>query len=163
MNIAKSAGAGFLLASSVMVAACGAPTVDTGSVEKNVKSTINGQGSVEVASVDCPKDPVAKAGKTFICSFELTDGSKGAITVTVADADGTARWTVTRPASGQAEHVVLTGYEDKIGDQVKKVDCPDPLKDGKKAKSICTVQLKNGATAKVRVTFKGYLIRWHTV
>jgi hypothetical protein len=162
MNITRTAGVALLLVSGVLAAGCGATTVDGASMEKNIKSTINGPGSVKVATVDCPKDQVAKAGKTFTCSFELTDGSAGEITVTVADEDGTARWAVTRPASGQAEQEVLTGYEEKIGDPVKKVDCPDPLKGGKKAKSICTIELENGSTGKVTVTVNGGDIRWHT-
>ena len=51
---------------------------------------------------------------------------------------------MTRPASGQAEQVVLTGYEQEIGRKAKSVDCPDPLKDGTKAKTICTVEFANG-------------------
>ena len=137
--------------------------VDTTAVEKNVKSTINGPGSVKVATVDCPKDQVAKVGRKFTCTFELTDGSGGEITVSVADEDGAGRWEVTNPASGQAEQEILTGYEKETGDPVKKVDCPDPLRRGKKAKSTCTVELENGSTGKATVTVvNGGDIRWQT-
>jgi hypothetical protein len=150
-------------ASIALLAACGATTVDTASVEKNVASTIKGPGSVKVDSVDCPENQEAKVGKTFTCSFVLADKSAGEITVAVADEDGTGRWEVTRPASGQAEQEIVTGYEEKTGDGVKRVDCPDPIKGGKDAKTTCTMELKNGATGKVRVTVNGGDIRWDTL
>jgi len=162
MNITRTAGVGLLLASGVLTAGCGATTVDGASMEKNIKSTINGPGSVKVATVDCPKDQVAKAGKTFTCSFELTDGSAGEITVTVADEDGTARWEVTRPASGQAEQEVLTGYEEKTGKAVKRVNCPDPIRGGTNAKTTCTMKLKDGTSRPVVVTVNRGKIKWRT-
>jgi hypothetical protein len=160
MSIARRAALGLAVASSILVAACGATTVDTASIEKNVKSTVNGPGSVKVDTVDCPKDQVAKVGKKFTCSFALTDGSSGEVTVSVADEDGTGRWEVTRPASGQAEQEIVTGYKKKTGDAVKKVDCPDPIKGGRNAKTTCTMELENGATGKVTVTVNGGDIRW---
>ena len=163
MNRAKSAVLGLVLASSMVVAGCGPTTVDTTSLEKNVMSSIDGPGSVEIASVDCPQDKVPKIGSTFTCSYELTDGSEGEITVTVRDEKGAGSWEVTRPASGQAEQVVLTGYERAIGRRAASVDCPDPLKDGAKAKTICTVEFANGETREVAVTVKkGGDIRWKT-
>jgi hypothetical protein len=162
MRIASAPGLGLLLAASVLVGACGAKTVNTVAVEKNVMSTINGPGSVKVASVDCPKDQVAKVGKTFTCSFELTDGSVGELTVNVADEDGTARWNVTRPASGQAEQEVLTGYEEKTGKAVKRVNCPDPIRGGTNAKTTCTMKLKDGTSRPVVVTVNRGKIKWRT-
>jgi hypothetical protein len=146
-----------------MVAACGPTAVDTASLEKNVVSSIDGPGSVEVDSVDCPQDQVPEVGTTFTCSYKLTDGSAGEIMVTVRDENGAGSWEVTRPASGQAEQVVLTGYEEAIGRKPKSVDCPDPLKDGAKAKTVCTVEFANGETREVNVTVKkGGNIRWRT-
>lgn len=155
---------GLVLATSVLVAGCGGPTtVDTTALEKNVVSSIDGPGSVEVDTVDCPQDQVPKVGTTFTCSYVLTDGSAGEITVTVRDEDGAGSWEVTRPASGQAEQVVLTGYEREIGRKPKSVDCPDPLKARAKAKTICTVEFANGESREVSVTVKkGGNIRWKT-
>ena len=148
----------------MLVAGCGGPTtVDTASLEKNVVSSINGPGSVEVDTVDCPQDQVPKVGTTFTCSYVLTDGSAGQIKVTVRDEKGAGSWEVTKPASGQAEQVVLTGYEREIGRKPKSVDCPDQLKDGKKAKTVCTVEFANGESREVSVTVKkGGNIRWKT-
>jgi hypothetical protein len=150
-----------LAASSVLVAACGGPTtVDTTSLEKNVVSSIDGPGSVKVETVDCPQDKVPEVGTTFTCSYALTDGSEGEILVTVRDEDGAGSWEVTRPASGQAEQVVLTGYERGAGRKAKSVDCPDRLK---KKKTICTVGFANGESREVTVTVKkGGNIRWKT-
>ena len=152
---------GLVLAMSVLVTGCGPTTVDTTSLEKNVASSIDGPGSVEVDTVDCPQDQVPKVGTTFTCSYVLTDGSAGEITVTVRDEEGAGSWEVTRPASGQAEQVVLTGYEREIGRKPKSVDCPDPLK--AKKKTVCTVEFANGETREVTVTVKkGGNIRWKT-
>ncbi len=163
MNITKAAGLGLLLALGGVVAACSATMVNTASVEKNVMSTINGPGSVKVASVDCPENQVAKVGKTFTCSFALEDGSEGEITVTVADEEGTGRWEVTRPASGQAEQEILTDYEEQTGKDVKRVTCPDRIKNARNAKTTCTMTLQGGVTRKVTVTVRnGGKIRWRT-
>jgi hypothetical protein len=160
MNLARAVG--LLAAASAITAACGGPTtVDTTSLEKNVVSSIDGPGSVEVERVDCPQDKVPEVGTTFTCSYALTDGSEGEILVTVRDEDGAGSWEVTRPASGQAEQVVLTGYERGAGRKAKSVDCPDPLK--AKKKTICTVEFANGETREVAVTVKkGGNIRWKT-
>lgn len=152
----------FAVASSVLVAACGANTVDVAAVEKNVRNTIDGPGSVKVDTVDCPEDQEAAVGTTFTCSYDLTDGSSGEITVSVADEEGAGRWDVTRPASGQAEQVVLTDYPRAMGRKPKAVRCPDPLNTGAK-KTICVVELANGETRKVIVRVKdGGDIRWRT-
>jgi hypothetical protein len=160
MNLARAVV--LLAAASTITAACGGPTtVDTASLEKNVVSSIDGPGSVEVETVDCPQDKVPEVGTTFTCSYALTDGSEGEILVTVRDEDGAGSWEVSRPASGQAEQVVLTGYERGTGRKAKSVDCPDPLK--AKKKTICTVEFANGETSEVTVTVKkGGNIRWKT-
>jgi hypothetical protein len=163
MNIAKGAALGLVMASSVLVSACGPSTVDATSVVDDVRSSIDGPGSVEVDTVTCPQDEVAEVGATFTCQHVLTDGSEGEITVTVRDDKGALTWEVTRPASGQAEQVVLTGYEREIGRKAKSVDCPDPLKVGAKKKNTCTVEFANGESRKVVVTVKdGGDIRWRT-
>lgn len=159
MKITRASG--LVLATGVLIAGCGPTTVDTTSLEKNVVSSIDGPGTVEVDTVDCPQDQVPKVGTTFTCSYVLTDGSAGEITVTVRDEEGAGSWEVTRPASGQAEQVVLTGYEREIGRKAKTVDCPDPLK--AKKKTVCTVEFANGETREVTVTVKkGGNIRWKT-
>ncbi len=159
MNLARALV--LLAASSVLVAACGGPTtVDTTSLEKNVVSSIDGPGSVKVETVDCPQDKVPEVGTTFTCSYTLTDGSEGEILVTVQDEDGAGSWEVTRPASGQAEQVVLTGYEEGTGRKAKSVDCPDSLK---AKRNVCTVEFANGESREVNVTVKkGGDIRWKT-
>lgn len=161
MKITRASG--LVLATSVLVAGCGPTTVDTTSLEKNVVSSIDGPGTVAVDTVDCPQDQVPKVGTTFTCSYVLTDGSAGEITVTVRDEEGAGSWEVTRPASGQAEQVVLTGYEREIGRKPTSVDCPDPLRARAKAKTICTVEFANGESREVAVTVKkGGNIRWKT-
>ena len=159
MNLTRAAG--LFVAMGVLVA-CAPTTVDTAAVEKNVRDTIDGPGSVKVDTVDCPQDEEATVGKTFTCTYDLTDGSTGEITVSVADEEGTGRWDVTRPASGQAEQVVLTGYAKEIGRKPKSVRCPDRLKTGAKKKTTCVVEFANGETREVTVRVNGGNIRWRT-
>jgi hypothetical protein len=159
MNYTRAAGLAVALG---VLAACAPTTVDTAAVEKNVRDTIDGPGSVKVATVDCPQDQEATVGKTFTCTYDLTDGSTGEITVSVADEEGTGRWDVTRPASGQAEQVVLTDYTQEIGRKPKSVRCPDRLKTGAKKKTVCVVEFANGETREVTVRVNGGDIRWRT-
>ena len=159
MNFTRVAG--LAVALGVLVA-CSPTTVDTAAVEKNVRDTIDGPGSVKVAAVDCPQDQEATVGKTFTCTYDLTDGSTGEITVSVADEEGTGRWDVSRPASGQAEQVVLTDYAQEIGRKPKSVRCPDRLKTGAKKKTVCVVEFANGETREVSVRVNGGNIRWRT-
>ena len=159
MNLTRAACLAVALG---VLAACAPTTVDTAAVEKNVRDTIDGPGSVKVATVDCPQDQEATVGKTFTCTYDLTDGSTGEITVSVADEEGTGRWDVTRPASGQAEQVVLTDYTQEIGRKPKSARCPDRLKTGAKKKTTCVVEFANGETREVTVRVNGGDIRWRT-
>ena len=159
MNLMRAAGLAMALG---VLAACAPTTVDTAAVEKNVRDTIDGPGSVKVDTVDCPQDQEAKVGTTFTCTYDLTDGSTGEITVSVADEEGTGRWDVTRPASGQAEQVVLTDYTQEIGRKPKSVRCPDRLKAGAKKRTVCVVEFANGETREVTVRVNGGDIRWRT-
>ena len=160
MNLTRAAGLAVALG---VLAACAPTTVDTAAVEKNVRDTIDGPGSVKVDTVDCPQDQEATVGKTFTCTYDLTDGSTGEITVSVADEEGTGRWDVTRPASGQAEQVILTDYRLEIGRTAKSVRCPQRLKTGAKKKTRCVVTFPNGEKRTVFVTVRGGNIRWGTM
>lgn len=161
MSITRGAGLGLVL-SAGLLAACAPTTVDVEEVERSVRDSIDGPGSVKVDTVDCPEDQEAKVGKTFTCTFDLTDGTSGEITVSVADEEGTGRWDVTRPASGQAEQVVLTGFAEEIGRKPASVECPDRLETGAKKKTICTVEFANGETREVSVRVRGGDILWRT-
>lgn len=162
MNSLRGAGLGLAVAAGLL-AACAPTTVDVAAVEKNVRDTIDGPGSVKVDSVDCPQDEEAKVGKTFICTYDLTDGSQGEILISVADEEGTGRWDVTRPASGQAEQIILTDYRLEIGRTAKSVRCPDRLKTGAKKKTRCVVTFPNGEKRTVLVRVIKGNIRWGTM
>ena len=146
----------------VLLASCGTTPVKTAPVEADVKATINGPGSVKVKSVDCPDDEVAEVGATFTCPYTLTDGSSGEITITVKTDEGGGSWAVSRPASGQAEETIRTGYEKQTNDKVKAVKCPDPLESGEGKGAFCDVELKNGKKGRALVTLQGGKIRWQT-
>lgn len=138
-----------MVISCLALAACGSDPVDTAKIEKDVRSTLS-EGSVEVASVDCPKEPVAEAGTTFTCSYDLADGSTGEVTVRVRDEDGAGRWDVTRPASGQVEADIRAAYEKDDPDSVvSNVDCEDPVAG---AETGCRIEFDNRQPSEVTVT-----------
>ena len=143
-------------AALVVLAGCGGPTtVDTASIEKDIASAVGG-GPVRV---ECPQDPVAKAGKKYACTFTLDDDSEGEVTITVRSEDGAGRWEVSRPASGQVEQEVRTDYAKQSGRKVKRLDCPDTLKQGE---NTCTMELRDGAQREVKVMVKGGDFEWET-
>jgi hypothetical protein len=147
----------------ILLASCGSGDfVDTAPVEKDVKATIDGPGSVKVKSVDCPTDEAAEVGATFTCPYELVDGSSGEITITVQTEKGGGSWAVSRPASGQAEETIRTGYEKQTDDKVKSVTCPDPLESAESTAIFCDVVLKNGKKGRALVTIVDGKIRWAT-
>jgi hypothetical protein len=159
MTIARAAVAAAAL---LLVAACGGSGdfVDTATVEKDVRESIDGPGDVKVESVNCPDDKVAEVGSKFTCPYNLADGTGGEITVTVQTDDGAGSWVVTRPASGQAEENIRVGYEKQTKDTVKSVKCGDPLKTD--AVTVCDVELDNGKKGKAQVTVVDGKIRWQT-
>lgn len=155
----------FLLAvaACVLLSACGSSDVDSAKLEKDIESTVTERtaGGITVESVACPSDPPAEKGKTFTCDFDLDDGSTGRVTAKVLNADADVQWDVTRPASGQAEYVVSSGYEEEVPEsKVKAVECPDTIKDGTDAKTICTIELEDGSTGEVTITVNGADFRW---
>lgn len=136
----------------VALAGCGGTTVvDTAKLSRDIQSTLdeNAVGTVKIEKVDCPKDPVAEAGKEFTCSFELADGSSGEVTVKVRDDEGAARWDVTRPASGQVEQEILADNRGEA-EEVRAVDCDDPIEVG--GRSGCIIRFANGVNIDVTVT-----------
>jgi uncharacterized protein DUF4333 len=153
--ITRPVGLGVAALACAVLAACGggSDVVDTAKVGKDIQDTItrNSGGAVKVDSVDCPKDPAATVGKTYVCTFTLTDGSSGEVTIEVRGEDGAVRWDVSRPAGGQAERVVARGYEEKTGKKVKSVTCPDQLQAGGKV-TLCDMELQNGTKGKAAVT-----------
>ena len=158
MTIARAAAAAAAL---LLVASCGSGNfVDTATVEKDVRESIDGPGKVKVESVNCPDDRVADVGATFTCAYNLADGTGGEVTVTVQSDDGAATWATSRPASGQAEENIRIGYEKQTKDKVKAVKCADPLRTD--AVTLCDVELENGKKGKAQVTVVDGRIRWQT-
>ncbi len=149
-------------AACIALTSCGT-VVDSTKLEKDIASTIAEKtaGEVTVASVTCPEDPPAEKGKSFTCAFVLDDESSGEVTAKVLNEDADVQWDVTRPASGQAEQVISSGYEEQVPEaKVAAVECPDTIKAGKGAETICTIELEDGSTGEVTVTVDGTDVRW---
>jgi Domain of unknown function (DUF4333) len=72
---------------TVVFAGCGTTKIDSKKAEKLIRSSIAQAGNT-VSSVHCPGGVEAKKGKTFDCTFALTDGRHGTVTVHMTNDKG---------------------------------------------------------------------------
>jgi hypothetical protein len=163
ISLRRLAVLGAVSASSIVLTACGSVSVDSSALEKDIDAKISkAPGDVEVASVDCPNDPPSAKGDTFDCTFTLADDSAGEVSAEVTDDEGGTDWNMTRPASGMVEQEVWTSYEEQTGDTVSSIECPDEVKTGDAAETICSIELEDGSAGEVVVTADGDDITWQT-
>ena len=73
--------------SAVALGACGTKTIDSGDLEKELKSQIGEQGG-KVKSAKCPDDIEAKKGKKFNCTVTPQTGQPVKVQVTLKNDDG---------------------------------------------------------------------------
>src|ERR1035437_8511326 len=78
----------FLLSATILIAACGASTVNTKKAESVLKQDVVAQTGVAIASVSCPKNVTAKKGAIFMCVAHGADGTQAPINVKQADDQG---------------------------------------------------------------------------
>jgi len=76
-----------LAALTVVFAGCGTSTIDSKKAEGLIQRSIVQAGN-HASSVQCPKDVKAKSGGTFDCTFKLTDGRHGTVTVHMTNNSG---------------------------------------------------------------------------
>jgi hypothetical protein len=84
----------FLVALLPALAAC-SKTIDTASLEENIRSELTAQAGVTPTDVSCPDDVPVEAGATFECTVTAEDGSTATVTVTQTDDEGNLDWEVT--------------------------------------------------------------------
>jgi hypothetical protein len=80
-------------AGALVLAGCGAQTVDIGKVEDDIKSNIKEQNNVDV-DVTCPDSVDWKTGESFSCDVVQDDGTKAKATVEMVNDDGEVKWSV---------------------------------------------------------------------
>jgi PBP1b-binding outer membrane lipoprotein LpoB len=78
---------------ALLLAGCGAQTVDIGKVEDNIKTGVKEQNDVDV-DVNCPDSVDWKTGGTFTCDVVQPDGTKSEATVKMTSDDGEVEWKV---------------------------------------------------------------------
>ena len=76
-----------LAALTVVFAGCGTTKIDSKKAEGLIKRSIAQAGN-QASSVHCPTDVKAKSGGTFPCTFKLTDGRHGTVTVHMTNNKG---------------------------------------------------------------------------
>jgi hypothetical protein len=79
--------------SVLLVAGCGAQTVDVDKVEKDIKDGVKEQNNIDV-TVNCPHSVDWKTGGQFSCDVTQPDGTKSKATVTMTSDDGKVSWKV---------------------------------------------------------------------
>ena len=72
---------------TVVFAGCGTTKIDSKKAEGLIKRSIAQAGN-QASSVQCPKGVTAKSGGTFACTFKLTDGRHGTVTVHMTNKSG---------------------------------------------------------------------------
>ena len=78
---------------AVVLAGCGAQSVDIDKVEDTIKSGVKDQNGVDV-DVKCPDSVDWKKGGSFECDVVENDGTKHTATVEMKDDDGQVSWKV---------------------------------------------------------------------
>jgi NAD(P)H-hydrate repair Nnr-like enzyme with NAD(P)H-hydrate epimerase domain len=68
---------------ALLVAGCGSKVIDDQKAEAAIKSDVEKNTSVKVASVDCPGDVEVKTGETFNCTVRAQDGRSATVTLKV--------------------------------------------------------------------------------
>ena len=72
-----------LAVAAVAAAGCGETVIDTAKTEETLKSELNKEQGLDVASADCPSDVEVKAGASFTCTLTLADGEKQTATLRI--------------------------------------------------------------------------------
>ena len=80
-------------AAALVVAGCGAQTVDVKKVEQSIQSGVKKQNGIDV-TVHCPDSVDWKTGGTFTCDVTQSDGTRNTATVTMTSNDGHMTWKV---------------------------------------------------------------------
>ena len=77
-----------LIASSLLLSACGSVTVDPSSERGLVRKALAVTHVGTAKSIDCPSDVAMKVGTTFKCHTKLTQGSSLTMTMKVDKVSG---------------------------------------------------------------------------
>jgi len=141
-----------LLASlaTLALAACGETTIDSDKGETFIRGVVTDQVGAKVKTVSCPDDVKAVKGDMFECQVTGTDGTKGPVQVTQADAEGNVKV--------DAPFLHVRDAETVIGEQISmrgkttaKIACPEIVIVAKGEKFDCTGDV-GGEDVKLTVT-----------
>jgi PBP1b-binding outer membrane lipoprotein LpoB len=68
---------------ALLIAGCGSKVIDDKKAEAAIKSDVENNTSVKVASVDCPGDVKVNTGTTFDCTVRAQDGRSATVTLKI--------------------------------------------------------------------------------
>lgn len=148
--------AGGLLALALGAAGC-SRSLDMSALDQSIRSGVNNQLALPIASVECPAgDRPLRAGDTFTCTATPTAGGRLTITVTQKDAEGNVGWEISKTEGlldlDLLEPIVAKGLKDQA--QVDaKVACDGRWKASKPGDVFqCQAEMGDGRKVTVEVT-----------
>ena len=150
------AGCGGSSSSTGSATTSGSPgTVDTSTVEQQIKSQLSGP-TVTITSVSCPSDVPKQQGATFDCTAQIKGG--GTATVVVTQVNGINRYSYTfksgtlKIPGSTVEPVVQQSLEQE-GVTVTGVTCPSTIIVKADSPVTCTATTQSGAQIDVTFSF----------
>ena len=155
---ARAINVAVCLALAVGLSACGT-TIDMDAVGKAVSDGINGQLSLQIASVTCPTESrAAKAGDTFECVATPKDGGKLTVKVTQEDDKGNVKWEVVKSEGlidlALTENALVGGLKEQAGVDAT-VSCGGKYRPAKPGETFeCQAKIPERDDATIVVTMK---------
>jgi len=132
-------------------------SLDMDALHQSIRSGLNDQLALPIASVQCPAgDRALQAGDTFTCTATPTEGGRLTVTVTQKDAEGNVAWEVSETAGLLDLDLVETSVTEGLKAQAQvdaKVSCDGRWKASKPGEVFqCQAETTDGRKATVEVT-----------
>ena len=144
----RTLGTVLAVAGAVLLAGCGATSIDTAKAERFIKATVAGQVGAKVKSVGCPSGKTAKKGATFTCTVTGADGTKGDALVTERDNKGNVHVSAPFVHPREIEASIAAGLSKKVHARVR-LSCPEIIVARTGGKFNCTAVDPKGQTGRI--------------
>ena len=81
----------------LVAAGCGDQTLDTASLESQIKNTLSERTGFAIRSVSCPDEVEAERGARFACTVTTGTGERVRVNVIQEDDEGGVSWRLAGP------------------------------------------------------------------
>ncbi len=133
----------------LLLAGCGATSIDTEKGERFITKTVEDQVGARVKAVKCPEDLTAEKGATFTCTVTGADGTTGDVEVVQKDDKGNVKVSAPILPIRNLEKLMAQDIGQQVGSDVK-LSCPEIITREKGATFDCVAASgKDKATVKV--------------